>query len=173
MIIGLSWAELQACRHWGTERHRKHLAEHRSRTPKGSHEVAMPAIAWDTLGERLIREAFHASGRHRKTRNAADGVSATRQAAQKIERSLASLRMHPALNGQASVGTSGEILIAWREPSGKWSPYPIPGVAPSFLVPRYAEAAGVGVVTTWIAHDVPPVEVPELFPEPSDHDLWT
>ncbi len=171
MLIGLSWAELQAARHWGTPRHREYLTHHRSRTAKGAHYVAMPAAGWRSLADILVQEAFHPSGRHRKTRNAADGVSATRQAAVKIERALATTLMHPAMQNEATVGTSGEILVGWRQQKG-YSLYPIPGVAPSFLCPYYAEMAGVGTVTMWRPQASPPILVPDLFPDPSHHDSW-
>jgi hypothetical protein len=173
MIIGLSWAELQACRHWGTPRHREYLMNHRARTAKGRHEVAMPAIGWRTLADRLVTEAFHPSGRHRKTRNTTDGVPATRQAAQKIERALAALVSHPALRGEAVRGQSGEIVIAWPHSSGRWTPYPLPGTEPSFLCPHLADLPQIGVVTQWFPQPSPPVpDLPGLFACPSDHDSW-
>jgi hypothetical protein len=172
MIVGLSWAELQAARHWGSERHRLYLSEHRARSPKGGHFVAMPAIGWRTLADRLMREAFHPSGRHRKTRNARDGVAATRQAAQKIERSLAALVTHPAMQGQAQRGNSNEVLYAWRMPSGRMSPFPVRDVLPAFLVPYTDEVSGVGTVTVWRRRDELAVEIPELFADPTLHEGW-
>lgn len=173
MIVGLSWAELQACRHWGSERHREHLANFRTRSPKGAHDVAMPAIAWRTLADRLIKEAFHAgSGRHRKTRNAKDGVVATRQAATKIERALAAVVTHPAMTGAAQAGVSGEVLFVWKSESGRYTPFPVAGRQPVFLVPGYANARGIGDITVWHPQDLSPIEIPELFGDPSLHEGW-
>lgn len=171
MIVGLSWAELQACRHWGGERHREYLSQHRTRTPKGLHEVAMPAAGWRSLADRLIREAFHAgSGRHRKTRNAKDGVKATRQAAQKIERALASVVMHPAMRGQGYPGVSGEVLYVWPAEHSRYSPFPVSRRQPVFLVPQYIDMPGIGDVTVWRAQLEAPCEIPDLFADPSLHE---
>jgi plasmid stabilization system protein ParE len=172
VIVGLSWAELQACRHWGSERHRQYLSEHRMRSPKGWHDVAMPAVGWRKLADRLLREAFHPSGRHRKTRNAKDGHAATRQAAQKIERALASIVTHPAMRRQAQAGTSGEVLYVWRTANGPYIPYPARDAVPMFLVPSYSEVAGVGPITTWSPRAELAVDIPELFADPALHEGW-
>lgn len=170
MIVGLSWAELQACRHWGGEKHREYLLQHRSRRSQGWHHVAMPAIGWRTLSDRLLREAFHPSGRHRKTRNAADGHPATRQAASKIERSLAGIVMHPAMRGEAQAGVSGEVLMVWRHQNGAFSPYPAAGAIPGFFVPSYSEIPSIGDITSWRWQLEPPVDIPDLFADPALHE---
>lgn len=173
MIVGLSWAELQACRHWGSERHREYIAQNRARSAKGWHEVAMPPIGWRTLADRLIAEAFHAgSGRHRKTRNAKDGVAATRQAAQKIERCLAAVVMHPAMRGHGQAGISGEVLYAWPKGDGRYSPFPVQGAMPVFLVPHFSSVPGVDDVTTWLPRLESPAEIPEVFGVPALHEGW-
>ncbi len=173
MIVGLSWAELQACRHWGSQLHREYLSSHRTRSAQGWHHVAMPAIGWRTLADRLVREAFHAgSGRHRKTRNQVDGVPATRQAARKIENSLAQVAMHPALRGQGQAGTSGEVLMVFRKPgtASEYTLYPMPGTEPVFMVPSYLEVAGVGPTTIWNPEPEPPCEIDGLFADVSLHE---
>lgn len=172
MIVELSWAELQACRQWGSERHRELLSTGRARTSKGRHEVSMPAIGWRTLADRLVAQAFHAgNGRHRKTHTQRAGAPATRQAASKIERSLAELVMHPARRGEAQAGVHGNVFMFWRQQASRqWSPYPVPGVAPTFLVPTYQKARGIGDVTVWQPQDEPPGNVEGLFPDPASHE---
>jgi hypothetical protein len=171
MQIVLSWAELNACRHWGTQRHREHLQSDRERTTQG-HVVGMPAIAWRTLADRMMKEVFHpVTGRHRKTRNHNDGVPASRSALTKIERTLARTAMHPALRGQGEEGWHPEILVAWREGT-TWSLYPVAGVDPTYFVPEPMEHPQLGPVTVWRPRSELDVEVPGLFPDPVLHSGW-
>lgn len=170
MQIVLSWAELNACRFWGTARHKEHLVSDRERTTQG-HVVGMPAIGWRTLADRMTNEVFHpVTGRHRKTRNQNDGVPASRTALQKIERTLARTAMHPAFRGEAEEGWHPEVLIAWRD-EGAWSLYPVEGEHPIYFVP---EAARIGEIdcTVWVGHDTLEVDVPGLFPDPLSHAGW-
>lgn len=173
MIISLSYQQLNSCRHWGTARHKQHLVANRERTTQG-HACAMPAIAWRTLADRLTKEVFYAStGRHRKTRLERDGVPATRAALQKIEQALANMQMHPALHNQKVVGYSGDVVIAWPLPDGKWSLYPVQDQAPVFFVPVVDDKfKSLGVTTSWRPQADCPADLPDLFPDLVDHVGW-
>jgi len=171
VIVVLSYAQLNAARHWGTARHKQHLIANRERT-KAGHAVAMPAIGWKTLAERMENNVFYASsGRHRKTSNARDGVPASRKALKKIITALNQVTMHPALRGEPQVGSFGLVLMVWPQ-GAKWSLYPVADQDPVFFVPIQEHHSTLGVITWWRPQAECPADLPDLFPDPSDHAGW-
>src|SRR5688572_5023133 len=161
MIIPLTWSQLQACNHWGTERHKDYLRRTRHQTKHG-HEVAMPAAGWLSLAEILQRKAFHASGRHRKRGNAREGAVGTRSAATGIWKVLVDARTHPALRGEAMLGSYGNVFLAWPSGvDGHWLLVPpddttvpaimVPHVKAINLMPEIPNpSAFVEYVTQWV-----------------------
>lgn len=180
MIIALTWSQLQACRKWGTDLHKEYLSKNRQHTKQG-HRVGMPPIGWQTLSEILARKAFHASGRHRKRPNAREGAVGTRSAVTGIHRVLVEMRRHPALRGEAFLGSRGDVMLVWPLGRGntserEWSLFPGDG-EPSILVPEVQQmtmmadspAAFVQYVTQWVPRPVGSVDVPGAFLDPAEH----
>jgi hypothetical protein len=177
----MSWPQLKACQHWGTERHRRYLSEGRQHTRHG-HECAMPAVGWLALTDILQRKAFHASGRERKRGNVREGMSGTRSALTGIWKVLATARNHPALRGEAMMGSYGQVFLAWPY-GGAWSLFPpddvtvpsimVPHVEPINLMPDIPNpTAFVETVTRWIPQPVGSIEVEGAFLDPLEHFGW-
>ena len=174
MIIELTWKQLQAARQWGTARHKQYLTGNRERLEKGVHAVAMPAVGWRTLADRLYAKAYHPSGRWAQTRMEREGTPGARSALQTIEAALARLWVHPALQRQAVEGDSAEVLVVW--PHGeRWSPYPVQDYALTILVP----VSGIrkfGTFDMKITHWEPDphfqADIPGLFLADADHTGW-
>ena len=175
MIVTLSWGQLQACRQWGTARHKQYLTGNRERT-KAGHDVAMPAIGWRTLADRLRSQAYHPSGRRRATHVRREAAPGTMAALQKIEWTLMSLQGHPAVNGLAVEGTSGDVVVAWRDHAHDgWSIYPIDGVEMELLVPVYEKRTFTEFempITRWVARMPIGYKLPQVFLDPLDHAGW-
>lgn len=182
MIVPLTWPQFQAASHWGSERHKEYLARTRTQTKHG-HECGMPAAGWLSLVEILQRKAFHASGRHRKRGNAREGAMGTRSAATRIWRVLVDARRHPALRGEAMLGSWGNVFLAWPLDNGHWSLFPVDDtVVPSILVPHVEAinlfpeipnpSAFVEYVTQWRPRPVGSLEVDGAFLDPAEHFGW-
>jgi hypothetical protein len=172
MIITLTWAQLQACRQWGGARHKNYLLQNRQRTQRG-HECAMPAIAWRTLADRLMHEAYHASGHRRATHLKRHGAPATLSALQNLEANLARLQVHPAIRGEAVEGHSGDVLVAWPAERG-YSIYPNSAEMVA-LVPNYETRNFTTFnmpITYWEPRTPEGLDVPYVFLEPGDHAGW-
>lgn len=174
MIVGLTWNQLQACRYWGTPLHRKLLTETRQLTKRG-HQCAMPPIGWKTLSERLIDAAFHPSGRERRTRNSEGAKAGTRSACHTVTNALAHLEVHPALRGEAMMGSFGNVLLVWVS-LDSYSIYPNPHGEVRILVPhtternlRYGETDFTETVTRWLPQPVGSIEIEGAFLDPSSH----
>lgn len=181
MIIGLTWQMLQACRHWGTERHKELLTGNRQVSSRG-HEVSMPPIAWFTLAEILRDKSFHPTGRHRKTANSKGATIGTRAACTKIWNEVANLQLHPALRGETFMGARGDVLLVWPEVSRvvRWTVFPRRG-EPVILIPEVGYVTMRGplgqtfpeVVTSWKAQSLGSVDVEGAWLDPADHKGWS
>jgi len=174
VIIELGWRQLQAARQWGTERHKQYLNANRERVKQGIHAVAMPAVGWRTLADRLYSKAYHPSGRWAQTKMEREGTPGARAALEAIERGLAWLVAHPAMRHEAVEGDAGEVLIVWRQ-GDRWSPYPVEGQPLTMLVPVSAirQFGSFDMkITRWHPTMIQAMDLPGVFVSDLDHAGW-
>lgn len=171
VIIALTYSQLQACRRLGTERHKEYLAGQKTHSKDG-HLVGMPPVAWLRLVEILQTKAFHPSGRHRKRGNQRDGIAGTRAAVTRIWGTLVEARSHPALRGEAMLGSFGTVMLAWPTAprSRLWGLFPN-DLEPSILAPETRLIQG-SHVTAWSPLPVGSLEIEGAFLDPESHFGW-